>query len=773
MERCIVYKILFAFLVSGLLHSCSPTRYVGKDERLLSRVKIKIEDKKINGAELRKNIRQKPNTRILGVARFHLGLYNLSGRNENRSLNKWLRAIGEAPVIYSPFLTDRSKMQMETYLCNKGYYHAIIRDTVWFRKKRAFVEYRVIPGRVTVVKEFDFQDKYQYVRNELADTTLLMRKVLADTVNTLLHPDMPMDMELMEKERDRITRMLRENGYFNFSKNFIQYYADTTLAEGFKVARLLLTVVNNLQDSAAYRTYRIGDIRINLDYDPLLMITEGRSAYRDTLFGDYGISYREKLKISPKVIMETLQLNRGDLYDMRRVTDSYSRLQALNLFKFINIVFKEKKNADGEVVLDCEVQLTPVKRQSYHIFLEGTNNSGNIGVGGNLTYNHRNMFCGAENLSLSVWGALKKEQINELKFFSTTELGVELKLITPQFWLPFLKLKDFRRNYAPKSSISLSYSFEETPFYARRIVSAKFGYLWRQADRRWRYGFDLVDLNYVLMQQVDAGFISGLKNEYVKSAYTDHMILSANFSAVYTDQILNTRNSYNYFRSNLETSGNFLSALSRIGGVTPIEQTSEESYHTMLGVRYAQFVKIDGEYRYCHYTNRINTMVYRFFLGCGYPYGNMKVLPFEEAYFCGGANDLRAWQSRTLGPGSYVSGDRYPNNVGDLKIGFNAEYRFKLFWALEGALFLDAGNIWNINKFEDRFGTRLSSDIYRQFAVGTGVGLRFDLNFFLLRFDLGIKMVDPAQPEKRRFVLLNNQGGFRRSVFNIAIGYPF
>lgn len=755
-----------------VLVSCSPTRYVGKDEYLLNKVKVKVEDKAINIPELKKTIRQRPNTRILGVARFHLGLYNLSGKNEKKRLNKWLRSIGEAPVIYSPFLTDRSITQLKLCLNNKGYYKAEVTDSVSFKKKKANVLYRVDPGPLTRVKEFTFREDSSFRAGGLPGNSPLVRLVLQDTAHTLLHEEMPMDIEILEDERERITYMLRQNGYYNFSKNFIHYYADTVRSGKPEQAHLLLSIVNSVPDSMAYRKYKIEHIRVNLDYDPLAVARGHDSLYRYTRYGEYGIVYRGRMKIKPKVILETIQFKEGEFYDVRKVADSYSRLQALNLFKFINIIFREEQGESGEPVLFCEIQLTPLKRQSYNVFLEGTNNSGNIGVGGNFAYNHRNLFHGGENLTLSVWGALKKEKLRENEIFSTTEVGTELKLVTPQFWMPVLRMDEFRRNFAPKTSISLSFSQENTQFYKRRVASAKFGYLWRRADNKWRYNFDLVDLNYVMMPSVDSSFISELKNEYIKSAYTNHMILSANFSAVFTDQVVNSAQSYNYFRGNLETSGNFLLAMDKLFGARK-SASGEERFYKILGVRYAQFIKADGEYRFNHYVNKANTIVYRLFLGCGYPYGNMKALPFEEAYYCGGANDIRAWQSRTLGPGSYAPLDKYPNNVGDFKLEANVEYRFKLFWLLEGALFIDAGNIWNLDRYENRKGTQLSSGFYKQIAVGTGVGLRLDVNFFLLRFDLGLKLHDPTRAEGQRFVLLNRNGGFNKSVFNIAIGYPF
>ncbi len=771
MKKYISHKILLILCLASFFYACSPTRYVGKDEYLLHRVKVKNEEKNVSTPDLKKAIRQKPNTRILGILRFHLGLYNLSGSDESKSFNRWLRSIGEAPVIYSPFLTDRSVAQLRLYLNNKGYFYASVTDSVWFKKKKAYVEYRITTGPATHIRNFS----YRADSSVLADGGSVMQLVRKDSAHTLVQPDMPLDVEVLEAERERVNNLLRVNGYYNFSKNLIQYYADTLNTGTAQQADLTMTLVNSWPDSMAYRKFKINSICVNLDYDPLLVMTGGDSIYQRCKYDDYEVIYHEKMKIRAKVILETIQFAKGEQYNVDKVISSYSRLQALNLFKFINIVFKENTDNPGESLLDCEIQLTPMKRQLYNVFLEGTNNSGNIGVGGNFSYNHKNLFHGGENLTLRVWGALKKEKLRENEIFSTTEVGTELKFVTPQFWLPVLRLDEFRRNFAPKTSISLSYSQEHTQFYHRRIASARYGYLWRRADNKWRYNLDLIDLNYVMMPFVDESFINGLKNQYIKSAYTNHMILSANFSTVFTDQEKQMTENFNYFKGNLETSGNLLLGVDKLFGKHRSEADGEQFY-TAFGVRYAQFVKADGEYRFNHYVNRANSMVYRFFVGCGYPYGNMKALPFEEAYFCGGANDIRAWQSRMLGPGSYMQTPeegKYPNSVGDFKLVANVEYRFKLFWLLEGALFFDVGNVWNIKNYANRPGAQLQREFYRQIAVGTGAGLRVNITFFLLRFDLGIKLHDPAQVEGQRFVLLNHNGGFKKAVFNIAIGYPF
>ena len=312
MEKWVPYKIVSEYFISqpfisllkkrgGILLltgfmlvmvSCSPTRYVGKDEYLLNKVKVRVEEKGVNFSELKKTVRQRPNTRILGVARFHLGLYNLSGKNENKRFNKWLRSIGEAPVIYSPFLTDRSVTQLKLYLNNKGFYKAEVTDSVWFKKKKAHVVYRIYPGPLTRVKDFTFREDSSFRAGGLPESSPLVQLVLRDTNHTLLHQEMPMDIEILEDERERITHMLRQNGYYNFSKNFIHYYADTSRSGNPEQAHLLLSIVNSVSDSMAYRKYKIKHIQVNLDYDPLLMANGLDSLYRHTRYGEYGIVYR-------------------------------------------------------------------------------------------------------------------------------------------------------------------------------------------------------------------------------------------------------------------------------------------------------------------------------------------------------------------------------------------------------------------------------------------------------------------------------------------------
>ncbi|MDR0983074.1 MAG: BamA/TamA family outer membrane protein [Culturomica sp.] len=739
------------------------------DEYLLNRVKIQTDNPEISKLEIRRNLRQKPNMRVLGSIRTRLGIYNLSGRDEGKGINRWLKRIGEPPVIYRNMLTGHSVVRIENYLRNKGYYDAKVSSRLITNKKKATVIYTINTGKRTVVDELVFRDKYNYTSGSLVDTVGVLKELLAGTDETLITKGSPLDLDLLDSERTRITKNLRSKGYYNFSKNDVQYYADTTYSISNDKARVLLSINTNPTDTNAYKQYKIKNIEITFDYDPVVFMKNGVTDYKQELFKGYLLKYQDNLKVDPNLIIETLQFGVGEIYNASKVMNSYTRLQALDLFKFVNIVFRDAKDNSSNVgELICEVQLTFQKRQSYNIFLEGTHNTGNIGVGGNFSYGHRNLFKGGENFTLSFFGALKKEQYGG-GLFSTHEIGVEAKLVSPQFWMPFFKMKDFRRESAPRSSISFSYSDEITTFYDRQIASGKLGYFWRKYDKKWNYNVDVIDLNYVRMRNVKSEFVDSLKNEYIKSAYTSHLIFSANFSAVYNDMLTSKLGSYNYFRLGLESSGNLLSVLAPFVGKKSDSESG--SHYDVFGSQFAQYVKGDFEYKYYFYINQANAVVYRLFIGCGYPYGNMKALPFEKAYYVGGSNGIRAWHSRTLGPGTYVADDNYPNNVGDFKLETNLEYRYNLFWLLEGALFLDVGNVWNITKYENRKGAKLNHNFYKDLAVGTGLGLRLDANIFVLRFDWGIKMRDPAK--EKHFVLFDNGKWLKNTVFNIAIGYPF
>lgn len=786
------YNFPILFLLASLLlgfASCSTTKYVDENQYLLNKVVVKADDKTISATELKRNAKQKPNLKILGMWKFHLGLYNLSGANKNKGINKWLRRIGEEPVVYDDFQTQRSVKQMEIYLQKKGYYNAEVRDSVILKRKKAKVyffvkanepyRYRNVYKQISELP-YNFLSPFQK-SEEMPDSTLIRQYVSADEKNSDLKPKEKVDSDVLDEERNRIAKLLKNKGYFNFSKEYIHFMMDSTNKNN---QMDVFVGVKMPRDSNAVKKYRINKVSIYTEYDPKLMLMNDADYLKelDTLdYQEVRFIYWKKMKIKPDVILSSVLIREGELFSLNAVEQTYSRLQSLNQFKFLNVKFEENKDIqDGEEAgLNCIIQLTPLNLQFYSFAIEGTNSSGNIGFAGNFNYQHKNLFGGAEILDIQFSTAKETLKSNEQTDFNSSEYGIETKLSIPKFLLPFLNAEKFRKSYNPKTSFSLSYNYQRRPDYTRTIADASFGYFWK-SSKHTKHVFNLVELNFVDVKNLSDNFLESIDNLYIQNSFTDHVIATSRYSLTFNDQNINIPGDYNYLRFNIESAGNTFKTIDNILGSskkTDFDDAGniEGTYNNFLGIRYAQYIKSDIEYRYNHHINKANSMVYRLFIGAAYPYGNLQVLPFEKSYFSGGANGIRAWQVRSLGPGSYVSSEAtYPNNSADLKLEMNMEYRFKLFWALEGALFLDAGNIWAISRKDDRVGADFDFNrFHKEIAIGSGFGTRVDLSFILFRIDLGLKLRDPSLEENQRWIIAHRPFKFSQLTFNIGIGYPF
>ncbi|MBN2596614.1 BamA/TamA family outer membrane protein [Labilibaculum sp.] len=787
------YNFPILFFLAGLLlvlGACSTTKYVGEGECLLNKVVVHSDDKSIAASELKRNVKQTPNLKILGVWKFHLGLFNLSGKDKGKGFNKWLRRIGEEPVIYEDFQTKRSLRQLEIYLQKKGYFNAEVRDSVSLKRKKAKVYYFIKskePYRYrNVYREinelpYNFLSPFQE-KGEMSDTTLIREYIVSDKSNSDVQLGDKVDSDILNKERIRISKLLKNQGYFNFSREYVHFIMDSTNKDN---KMDVFVGVKTPEDSKAVKKYRINKVSIFTEYDPKLMLMNDEKYLMDLdTIQHEGVDfiYRKKIKIKPDVILSSILIRKNELYNLKSVEQTYSRLQSLGQFKFLNVKFEENLESNEEEFgsLNCIIQLTPHDQQSYSIEFEGTNSSGNIGFAGNLNYQHKNLFGGAEILDLQFSTAKETLKSNEQTDFSSSEYGVESKLSIPKFLLPLLTAEKFRKSYNPKTVFSLSYNFQKRPDYTRTIADASFGYVWK-SSKYLRHTLNLVELNFVDVKNLSEDFLGSINNLYIKNSFTNHVITTSRYSLTYNDQNINRPGDYNYLRFNFESAGNSLKAINKLIGRTEKNDFNdagnvEGTYYDFIGIRFAQYLKSDIEYRFSHHINEANTMVYRVFLGAGLPYGNLEVLPFEKSYFSGGANGVRAWQVRSLGPGSYFSDDAaiYPNNSADLKLEANLEYRFKLFWVLEGALFVDAGNIWAISKKDDRVGADFKFDrFYKEIALGTGFGTRVDLNFILFRIDLGLKLHDPSLGAEERWIIAHRPFKFSQLTFNIGIGYPF
>ena len=759
-----------------LLASCNSTRFVPEGKYLLNRISVRSDNKNLKHDELKIHVRQKENLRILGVLKFHLGVYNLSSGKKG---NDWLKRVGEAPVLYDEFQTQKSKDQLQIFLKNKGYYNAVVKDSLVINqaKKKLNLIFNIKAGNPYRIRNYTY-----YIKDKS-----LQDAILKDSVNQLLKSNDIFDLDVLNAERQRITTNLKNRGYYKFSEELVSFQADTNFYRHqvdltMNVDDALLN--NDEAEVVAHQKYKIRNYLIYPDFKTVDLTGVQQEQKSDTLTDkDYSFIYSGRLKYRPILFYNLNRMKDSTWFCLQNAEKTYRALNRLKQFKLINISFAETNALakDSIPLLECKMQLSPLPSQNFSIDVEGTNSSGNLGVAGNLNYQQRNVFGGAEVLDIQLRGARERQQTlqgNNRFNFNTQEFGFETSLTIPKF-LSFINGNRRFSFQIPETRFSAGYNYQNRPDYTRTITNLKFGYIWKTSEYIF-HTLNLLDLNYVNLYKFNEVFINSIKDLYIKSSFTDHLISASNYSWMYNTQNVNKRDDYKFFKLNIESAGNLLSIYSRLVNKAKIVDIDtitgiRNSYYEVLNTRFAQYLKGDFEYRYGHMIDKSSSVVGRAFFGIGVPFGNFNVLPFEKKYFTGGANGIRAWQVRSLGPGSYnVPSDVYPNQSSDIKLEANLEYRFKFFWRVEGAFFMDAGNIWAINYKDNREGAVFKMDtFYKQIAVGSGFGLRFDFTYFLFRLDLGVKMRDPSAAEGKRFIPGNYQLSSDQFNLSFAIGYPF
>ncbi|TRX64325.1 BamA/TamA family outer membrane protein [Carboxylicivirga sp. M1479] len=759
-------------LIIGMF-GCRSTKYVPDNAYLLNKIEIESEAKDISKEELKYYVRQKENGKILGFWRFHLGLYNLSGRDAAKGFNQWLRRIGEEPVLYDGLLKQKSNEQMRLFLNNKGYYNAVVTDTVLYKKnKKAKVRYSIQAGERYHIGNLSYRVDDDSIRNY----------VLKDTTNALLKSGAPFDAELHDKERSRITRAMRNKGYYAFRKEFVYFLADSALGNYTVNDSLIVMkdriVLQGKNDSIInHRKFKIKDVYFLVGYEPQKALDGGSdylNSFESVEYEGCKLLYGTNLDFRADVLINSNYIFPGDYYNQDLVDKTQRLLSELQLFRFVNIRFKEVVDAvndQEEGQLECFIQLSSSKLQSYTVDVEGTNSSGNLGAAGSFKYKHKNFMRGGEvfNMGFRLAGESQRSRSNEN--FQTLEAGADATLTIPKFMVPF-KIENFRKRYNPRTNFTLAYNYQRRPDYTRTIASGRIGYSWKSSALVSHY-LAPIDFSVVNVPYIDPEFQKQIEPTFLKYSYEDHLISSTSYSYTYNEQSVAGNKNYHFFQANIQSAGNLIDGLSSL-----VQENRSKEYNEVFGIRYAQYIKADIDWRYHIKVNPINAFAYRIFMGAGYPYGNLTVMPFERRYFSGGANSIRAWPVRGLGPGSYEETQlEYYNQTADIKLEANAEYRFKLFWLLEGAFFVDIGNIWTIRSSGDEDidlkGLFEFNKFYKQIAVGVGTGARLDFSYFVFRLDMGIKARDPILPEGNRWVLGVQPIKWNDMAFNFAIGYPF
>ena len=720
----------FSMATALALLSCSTTRVLPDGQYRLEKNTVEItNDNKFNSKSIEPYLKQKPNSTFLGWNPF-LNLYNMSN-GRGRGWDKFVRKVGVAPVVYDPDLVESSVENVKSHLEYLGYYNSKVAGTVSVKKRRVCVKYEVELG-----KQFPIKD----IHISLPEGDLAC-EFLRDTANMTVVRGSMLSEQALEKESERSSKYLRNCGFYGFSKNYYYFEADTLTSPDSAILEMSIrnyTRNETEKDARPIEKFHIGEVNI---------------------------SHPKSLKIREKILRNLNTIIPGEIYSEDNVSNTYSRLSSLNVFSGVNVEMNQK----GGNIVDCDISLTQSKLQGVKLNLEASSNSsGLLGVSPQLSYYHKNIFRGGEWLNLGFMGNFQFKFNDAIR---SNEFGVSAGISFPKFL--FLPYRIFKTT-VPRTDVNLSYNYQNRPEYTRNILSTSLGYSGSVKSRLF-YQFYPIQLNIVRLFNLDDAFYKTLeKDPFMKNAYQDHFDLGLGVSLYYTTNAsVVPKTSFFFTRLQLDLAGNLLRAFN------PLMKKDENGSGIIWNTPYSQYVRAEWSVGKTWRFGRNNgqALATRFLAGAGYAYGNSTALPFEKHFYSGGANSLRGWQARSVGPGIAPKDSTFiiPNQTGDMKLEANIEYRFRIVWKLEGAAFVDAGNVWTLRDT----GTPMSDmslltlrNLGKSIAMNWGIGLRLDLNFLLLRVDMGMRIHDPA---RRGNSWVSPQYWFRRDGYAIhfGVGYPF
>lgn len=730
-------KPYIVLVIVLILVGCSASKFVPEEKYMLDKVEIKADKKGFDAALLEPYIRQKANSKWFSLFKIPLGTYSLAGKDTTKWINRTLQKIGEEPVLFDTLQANLTLADLRTSMQNMGYMHAAVTLDKKIKGKKLTAIYTLHPGEPYYINSvhYDIQDKN-------------IAKILdLDTPqNQRLLKGSQFTVDKLDKERERITNILLDSGYYKFHKDFIQYSADS--ARNSQDINITMHLLKYRMNSDAPETEH-----------PQYTIRKINYLNSDSITNH----------LREKVLEYNTIIEQGMPFNASALQKTYNNFGKLGAIKYTNITFTELPDTNK---LDCNIQVSMNKPSTLSFQPEGTNTSGDLGAAASLTYTNRNLFHGSELFSVELRGAF--EAITGLEGYKDQnyqEYSVETKLTFPRFVAPFLS-RDFRRRSQATSEISLSWDLQNRPEFHRRVFSAAWRYRWSAPKHNLSYRFDMLDLNYVYMPWISETF----KHDYLDSVSNRNAILRYNYEDLFIMKIgfgLSYNNSKNAIRANVETAGNLLNGIAHITGF----KRNDNGQFTLFNIAYAQYVKFDFDYTHLLRFDTRNMLAMHAGFGIACPYGNSDILPFEKRYFSGGANSVRGWSVRELGPGKFRGTDGridFINQTGDMKLDLNLEYRTFLFWKLNGAVFVDAGNIWTLRNYAEQPGGQFKFDeFYKQIAVAYGLGLRLNFDYFILRMDAGMKAINPAYETTEEHYAIFHPKFSRDFAFHFAVGLPF
>lgn len=792
MRRFLLILVAVAALLAGV--SCSVTRKIPEESYLVQKVTVEIDKstprkERIPVSEFKKYIRQFPNKRFLGL-NFYAWIYEQANPEKDNWWNNFKRRMGEEPVLLDVAQTEQSARNLKSLMDYRGFFSSGVdyRIDTTTRKKRAMITYSVVqrkPYRINSLS-YDFRDRF------------LEQILLPDTTRTLLHVGDVFDLGVLDVERQRITSFLQARGYYDFTVNNIEYLADTL--GGNDRVDLTMIIKQHLvgydeQGDPILRNntvYRIGQINIFPNYDPTEAINPDYQKGLDTIYyrGLNVIYHRDNKRpnIRPAVLRQIVPLYPNYVYNVRRVDQTYNQIMSMGYYKSASVLFREQVDTTlqksyvtyigdqavdslqqtPEGYLQCDIQGIPALRQGYKIELEGSTTSSFYGLRATAGYQNRNIFRGAEALDVSLTVGYEYMKAEQSRLRTAKEIGGSIGLQFPRFVLPF-RTQRWQSIYQPKSRLEFGINYQDRPYYRRTLSSLSWTYTWN--NRRYSsFSFRPIDINVVDMGYLDQQFMDQLQNEYLINSYRSQFISGLSFGYVYNNQRRSLGGNATVLRFNFETAGNLIDGLEHLFS----RPVAGADYYQIFGLRYSQYFRADLSVSHKIMLGEVSALVGRLYGGYGMAYGNSVSIPFDRLFYAGGANSMRGWAPRTLGPGSAPekTNAAYPAQLGDMKLEANLEFRFPIWGMFHGAVFADVGNIW----YADHKTAGSPDEVfhfntfYKQLGFDGGIGLRIDIKFVVLRLDWGIQLHNPDAPAGQRWIQKFRWGN---TALNFGVGYPF
>jgi outer membrane protein assembly factor BamA len=737
-----------------------------QEEELLyggATIEFEGEAPKVPISQLEAQIRQQPNARFLGSP-IRLGIYAKYADKE-KGLGKWIRDnLGEPPSIFDAQKANTSGLAIEKQLIDGGYLQTQVSFDTTVKERRALVQYQVKPGSRYTLNAVDFP----------ADSTVIGQFVERQRPETLLEIGKPYQTDQLRGERQRLAQKGTEQGFYGLAPDNFYYFLDTTLSDNGVKAFLRLA---DDPPGQPYRKHYIGQTTV---YPVYSLSDEYNFAAFDTIVDGSFRFIQPQPFVRQGVLRKAILQDEGNLYQQSRQQASVNRLLGLGAYKFVNLKYRLRETGDS-LFLDREFYMTPALTQDFSTEI-GTSTlstaSSSLNLGVNVNYTHRNIFGGSERLGLRFSADAATQLGQEVDFINSINLSLNGELSFPNFVVPF-RLFRAGQTWQARTNASLRGDFQRrTNFFSLTSIRATYGYQW-QPGRLQRYQWNPVQLTRVNLLNSTEAFEERLRNNpRLQANFNDYFIASTGFQFDYSEEQPNRRQNYLSARIALEASGNLAYA-----GYA-LSSSNDRRPYEILGLPFAQFFRADAAVQY-HWFKGKSELASRLNIGMALPYGNSNAIPYVRQFFVGGSNSIRAWQIRTLGPGASpveaLDAEAFQDQTGDIKLEANLEYRFPIFSYLKGAVFTDAGNIW----LTPQAGLEQSpetlfrfDDFYRQIAVGTGLGLRLDVTYFVLRLDAAFPIRKPYNAEGNRWVfeeLAFGQPAWRAEnlVYNLALGYPF